>query len=174
MTMRLKAILGLMMLGTAAGAFAQAGQQFLTTLAPPGAVTPRATTRAPAPPLTRAAVWAVGSTQANGWDEGLTNAFITPSDHGGQQLRVAVWEVGYANSSSRIGKMNGTQLPQPTQTEALCGTNTTTPIWCNTGGIVTGYMVYYVLDGYQSGSFQDIATSLVFPYNQRNGQISIK
>lgn len=151
-----------------------ASESYSKSLAPAGSRPPRASTMASAPPLTRVSIWAVGSEQYGNWEQGLTNAFITANDHGGGAMSVAVWEVGYANTSSRIAKMNGTQLPNAYLTEALCGTSTTTPQWCNGTGTITGYMVYYDLNGYQAGSFSDVATSLVFPYNQKSASINIK
>lgn len=177
MKVHIKALLALGMVASASGAFAQqAGKSFPKSLAPAGATNPKpgVATRAPAPALSRVTVWAVGSSQYNSWEEGLTNAYITTYDHGGDGMTIAVWEVGYANPSSRIGKMNGTQLPQPFLTESLCGTSTTYPVWCVAGQTITGNMVYYDLSGYQSGSFSGVATSLVFPYNQRNTSINIR
>lgn len=180
------ALTALLMLGVVAGASAEtsphegSARQRDVQLAPLGvnsgpAPLQSVTPTAPAPALSRVVVYAVGSTQYGGYEYTPQNAFITTGDHGGTALRVVVWEQGYSRSASRIAKMNGTQLPTPYLEQPLCGTGTSTPQACPfSGGTITGYLVYYNLDGYQVGLFSFQATSLVFPYSLRNTSISIR
>lgn len=182
----LKALIVITMLSSAAGAIAQTSAPksepapgsapLLPMTTNTGTVRSGAqiTPRGPAPALAKVVVYGVASSQYGDWEYPPQGAFATSADHGGSVMRVAVWEQGYANSSSRIAKMSGTQLPNAYAETALCGTSTTIPYSCGSGQTVTGYMVYYDLDGYQSGSFTYQAVSLVFPNATRYTSINIQ
>src|SRR5690349_10481869 len=77
---------------------------------PQGAMAAKVVPLAPAPPLTRELVYAVGSTQYGGWEYMTTiGQLSTVGDHGGAQLRVVVQEIGYGNIP--VAWMAGSMLP---------------------------------------------------------------
>ncbi|WP_080951709.1 DUF4879 domain-containing protein [Xanthomonas axonopodis pv. cajani] len=79
-----------------------------TTMLPQGG--PDMHILAPAAPLSRVIVYAVGSTQFGGWEYMTTvGQASTTGNHGVTQLRVVVQEVGYDGSGTAW--MNGAVLP---------------------------------------------------------------
>ena len=132
------------------------------------------TQRAPAPSLTRIAVYAVGSSDC-GW-EYMTSIgqFSTTCNHGGSLLRAAVQEIGYGNNP--IAWMTGGILPSSTNylTESICivGSSYTSP--CPAGYTVVGWMKYYNLDGNQNGLFEFQDTSTNSPWNTMYTRINIQ
>ncbi|MBP2859461.1 YolA family protein [Dickeya oryzae] len=130
--------------------------------------------RAPAPALSRVAVYAVGSSNC-GW-EPMTSLgqFSTTCDHGGSQLRVAVQEIGYG--SNPVAWMNSGLLPRSAnyQTDTICNVGGQYTFPCPAGYTVVGWMRYYNLDGNESGQFQFQDTSTNAPRNTLSTQITIR
>ncbi|MCW7764534.1 YolA family protein [Photorhabdus luminescens] len=125
---------------------------------------------APAPPLTNMWIYAVGSTNC-GW-EYTSNLPVTNCNHGGQQLRAAVLEIGYGYSS--FAWMNGGILPYSLYSSTpVCITNGRYNWPCAAGQIVVGFLKEYSLDGYQNGIFRYQNTSANWPQNTMSAQISI-
>ncbi|EQB99366.1 hypothetical protein B738_18174 [Photorhabdus temperata subsp. temperata M1021] len=126
---------------------------------------------APAPPLTNMWVYAVGSTNC-GW-EYTSNLFATTCDHGGQQLRAAVLEIGYGYSS--FAWMNGNILHNSAMyaSTPVCITNGYYTWPCTAGQTVAGYLREYNLDGNQNGTFRYQNTSTNSPWNTESVQINI-
>lgn len=130
--------------------------------------------RAPAPPLSRLAIYAVGSSNCN-WEYMTTvGQFSTTCDHGGAQLRVAVQEIGYGGNA--IAWMNSGQLANSKnyQNDSICVVGTSYVFPCPVGGTVVGWMKYYNLDGSQNGIFKFQDTSINAPWNTMYTQISIQ
>ncbi|WP_116811990.1 YolA family protein [Steroidobacter cummioxidans] len=130
--------------------------------------------RAPAPPLTRELVYAVGSTQYGGWEYMTTiGQMSTVGDHGGAQLRVVVQEIGYGNNP--LAWMAGSLLPLSAnyQNDAICISGNYYVSPCPVGGIVVGWYRYYNLDGWQDNLFQYQNTSTNSPYNTLSTSINI-
>ena len=130
--------------------------------------------RAPAPPLTRELVYAVGSTQYGGWEYMTTiGQSSTVGDHGGAQLRVVVQEIGYGNNP--LAWMAGSLLPASAnyQNDAICISGNYYVSPCPIGGIVVGWYRYYNLDGWQDNLFQYQHTSTNSPYNTLSTSINI-
>lgn len=133
------------------------------------------TQRAPAPPLTRVAVYAVGSSNCGGWEFMTTiGQLSTTCDHGGAQLRAVVQEIGYGGSP--FVWMNGSFLPSSANylTESICIVGSSYVFPCSAGGTAVGWMKYYNLDGYQSGTFKFQDTSINSPWNTIFTQIYIQ
>jgi hypothetical protein len=129
---------------------------------------------APAPPLTRLFVYAVGSTNCN-WEYMTTIGQVaTTCNHGGAQLRAAVLEIGYG--SNPVAWMIGGVLPSSAhyQTTPVCitGSNYTWP--CTAGQTVVGFLRYFNLDGHQNGIFREQNTSTNSPWNTMSTQINIQ
>ncbi|MGV8002124.1 YolA family protein [Photorhabdus temperata subsp. temperata] len=126
---------------------------------------------APAPPLTNMWVYAVGSTNC-GW-EYTSNLFATTCDHGGQQLRAAVLEIGYGYNS--FAWMNGNILHNSAMyaSTPVCITNGYYTWPCTAGQTVAGYLREYNLDGNQNGTFRYQNTSTNSPWNTESVQINI-
>ncbi|MDC0713648.1 DUF4879 domain-containing protein [Stigmatella sp. ncwal1] len=127
---------------------------------------------APAPPLTYLQVYAVGSSN-QGWEYPDPSVYATSLDHGGSVLLVVVLEVGYG--FSRFAKMNGSQLPSSANylDEALCWNAYGQLAYCSAGQTVAGWLRYYDVSGYQSGSFTYQNTSTNSPWNTMYDQITI-
>lgn len=127
--------------------------------------------RAPAPPLSSMWVYAVGSTDC-GW-ESTVGMTTTACDHGGEQLRTAVLEIGYGYN--HIAWMNGGLLPSSTMYSStpvcVTGSNYTWP--CTAGQTVVGFLNEYNVDGHQNGLFKYQNTSTNSPWNTMSVQISI-
>ncbi|NHB92102.1 YolA family protein [Photorhabdus cinerea] len=124
----------------------------------------------PAPPLTNMWVYAVGSTNC-GW-EYTSNLPVTNCNHGGQQLRAAVLEIGYGYNS--FAWMNSGMLPYSLYSSTpVCITNGYYTWPCAGGQIVAGFLKEYILDGYQNGIFRYQNTSANWPQNTMSVQISI-
>ena len=129
---------------------------------------------APAPGLSRVFIYAVGSSDC-GWEYMTTfDQYSTNCDHGGQQLRVAVQEIGYGGNA--FAWMNGGVLPKSANyaNESICivGNNYVFP--CPAGYTIVGWIKYYNLDGYQNGNFRFQNTSINPPQNTLSASISIK
>ncbi|KAF1003765.1 MAG: hypothetical protein GAK28_04419 [Luteibacter sp.] len=128
---------------------------------------------APAPPLTRIIVYAVGSSNC-GWEYPSAGQLSTSCDHGGAQLRTAVLEIGYGGNP--FVSMNGGQLPGSAQightSVCITGNQYTWP--CTAGQTVAGWLNEYNLDGQQSGTFKYQNTSLNSPWNTIVTQINIR
>ncbi|NHB92103.1 YolA family protein [Photorhabdus cinerea] len=126
---------------------------------------------APAPALTNMWVYAVGSTNC-GW-EYTSNLFATTCDHGGQQLRAAVLEIGYGVNP--IAWMNGGILPKSAtySSQTVCITNGYYTWPCTAGQTVVGFLNEYNLDGNQNGTFRYQNTSTNSPWNTMSVQINI-
>ncbi|WP_152527466.1 DUF4879 domain-containing protein, partial [Xanthomonas citri] len=125
---------------------------FGTTMLPQGV--PDMHILAPAPPLSRVIVYAVGSTQFGGWEYMTTvSQASTTGNHGGTQLRVVVQEVGYGGGGTAW--MNSAVLPSSANyfTDPFCQTGSYYTA-CSAGQTVVGFYHYYNLDGYQSGLFK--------------------
>lgn len=136
---------------------------------------PKVPLRAPAPPLTRELVYAVGSTQYGGWEYMTTiGQSSTVGDHGGAQLRVVVQEIGYG--SSPFAWMAGSMLPSSAnyQTDSICISGNYYVSPCPVGGIVVGWYRYYNLDGWQDNLFQYQNTSTNSPWNTLSTSIYIQ
>ena len=114
----------------------------------------------PAPPLTSVRVYSVTSTNC-GTELIDKNAMATTCDHGGEQLRVAVEEIGYGNNHP-VAWLDDNELPDSAlyQTDTICqeGGKEVSP--CDAGYSVTGWMLYYNLDGKQGGYFEFQDTSM--------------
>lgn len=116
--------------------------------------------QAAAPQLTRELVFAVGSSQyysnkGTFWEYTTqVGQSSTTADHGGQQLRVVVQEIGYGGTPT--ARMNGTILPQSAnyQNTNICIVSSQYVSPCPAGYTVVGYYHYFNLDGYQSGTFR--------------------
>jgi len=129
---------------------------------------------APAPPLTRELVYAVGSTDC-GWEYMTTIGQIsTVCNHGGTQLRAVVQEIGYGGTP--FAWLNGGILPSTAnyQNDPICivGSYYTSP--CPAGYTIVGYYRYFNLDGNQSGSFTYQNTSVNSPFNTLSTGINIQ
>lgn len=129
---------------------------------------------ASAPPLTRVAVYAVGSTLYGGWEYMTTvSQLSTVGNHGGTQLRVVVQEIGYGGNP--IVYMAGSLLATAKNYQNI-------PICivggyyasCTAGYTIVGWYRYYNLDGYNSGQFTYQNTSLNSPWNTLSKSIYIK
>ncbi|MCC8421725.1 MULTISPECIES: YolA family protein [Photorhabdus] len=127
---------------------------------------------APAPPLSDMWVYAVGSTNC-GW-EYTSNVLATTCDHGGQQLRAAVLEIGYGYSP--FAWMNGNLLPKSAMyaDTPVCITNGYYTWPCTAGQTVVGFLKEYNLDGNQNGLFRYQNTSTNLPQNIESVQINIR
>lgn len=128
-----------------------------------------------APPLTRVAVYAVGSTLYGDWEYMTTlGQLTTVGDHGGAQLRVVVQEIGYG--STPIAYMAGSLLSTAKnyQNTPICivGGYYTSP--CPAGYTIVGWYRYFNLDGYNSGQFTYRNTSLNSPWNTLSTGIYIR
>ncbi|MBK1641618.1 DUF4879 domain-containing protein [Chromatium okenii] len=130
--------------------------------------------RAPAPPLTQVYIPAVGSSNCD-W-EYMTSVGqnSTVCNHGGVQLRVVVQEIGYGGAG--IAWMNGNLLPSSAKyfTQSICVVGGSYVFPCPAGYTIVGWMKYYNLDGYQSGTFKYQNTSLNSPWNTMFTQIYIQ
>ncbi|SEU35463.1 protein of unknown function [Stigmatella erecta] len=128
---------------------------------------------APAPPLSHLQVYAVGSSN-QGWEYPSANTYATALDHGGPVLLVVILEIGYGYS--RFAKMNGGQLPSSANylDEALCWNAYGQLAYCSAGQTVAGWLRYYDVSGYESGSFTYQNTSTNSPWNTMYTQISIR
>ncbi len=128
---------------------------------------------APAPPLTRMFVFAVGSTNCN-W-EYMTSVgqLATTCNHGGAQMSAAVLEIGYG--SNPIAWMSGTVLPNSAnyQTTPVCIVGTRYDWPCSPGATIVGFLRYYNLNGYQNGLFRYQNTSINAPMNTLSTRINI-
>ncbi|CDG83669.1 YolA family protein [Janthinobacterium agaricidamnosum] len=135
---------------------------------------PKGPQLAPAPALSRVAIYAVGSSNCDWEYMTILGQLSTTCDHGGQLLRVAVQEIGYG--ASPFAWMNGGLLPQSAnytnQSICIVGNNYVWP--CPAGYTVVGWMKYYNLDGQQSGKFQFQDTSINAPFNTLSTSILIK
>jgi hypothetical protein len=138
----------------------------LTKVVSDGATAANAALRAPAAPLTRELVYAVGSTQYGGWEYmteiGQQN---TVGDHGGAQMRVVVQEIGHGNTP--LAWMLEVLLPLSAnyQNDAICISNGYYVSPCPVGSIVVGYYRYYNVDGWFNGWFTYQNTSTNSPWN---------
>jgi len=133
------------------------------------------TPAASASPLTRVAVYAVGSTLYGGYEYMTTlGQLSTVWDHGGTQLRVVVQEIGYGGTPTAY--MAGTLLAAAKnyQNTPICivGGYYTSP--CPAGYTIVGWYRYFNLDGYNSGQFTYRNTSLNSPWNTLSTGIYIK
>ncbi len=139
----------------------------------PAANTLGAAPFAPAPPLTRIFVYAVGSSNC-GWEYPALDQFSTSCDHGGAQLRTAVLEIGYGGNP--FVSMNGAQLPSSARIghTAVCITGNQYTWPCTAGQTVAGWLNEYNLDGQDSGTFKYQNTSLNSPWNTIVTQINIR
>jgi hypothetical protein len=131
----------------------------------------------PAPPLTRAIVYAVGSTQYGGWEYMTTlNQASTVGIHGGAQLRVVVQVIGYGNGP--WGSASGTLLQAPDglyQTQSICVVGGYYTTACPAGAAIVGQYQYFDLDGYSTpNTFSWKSQSLNDPWNWLTTQIQIK
>ncbi|AEY69549.1 hypothetical protein AH2_00039 [Burkholderia phage vB_BceS_AH2] len=129
--------------------------------------------RAPAPPLSRIIMFAVGSSNC-GWEYMTTIGQIsTTCDHGGAQLRAVVQEIGYGGTP--IAWMQGGLLPNSANylNEAICIVNGYYTTACPNGATIVGWYRYFNLDGYQNGQFQEQNTSIVSPFNTLSTFINI-
>ncbi|UPT56072.1 YolA family protein [Dickeya zeae] len=129
--------------------------------------------RAPAPALSRVAIYAVGSSNCD-WEYITSGQFSTTCDHGGSLLRVAVVEMGYG--SNPVAWMNSNLLPRSAnyQTDTICNVGGQYTFPCPAGYTVVGWMRYYNLDGNESGQFQFQDTSTNAPRNTLSTQITIR
>ena len=122
-------------------------------------------TAQPAPALTAEYVVGVKSTgYTNGqqWDYVPQGAFITPGNHTGPELLVAVYEQGYANN--QIAFFNGMRM-QLLQSQPLV----------NAQSQIYGYIrYYYIQTPFTSGTFRCQSTSINFPFNTLSTSLSIK
>jgi hypothetical protein len=129
--------------------------------------------RAPAPGLTSARIYAVGSTSC-GWEYINGNGSgSTSCNHGGGELRVAIMEIGYG--SNPIASMNGGQLPRSARysSTGICVTGTQYTWPCKAGQTIVGWLDEYNVDGYDSGQFKYQNTSTNAPYNTVYTQINV-
>ena len=105
-----------------------------------------------APPLTRALVYAVGSTQYGGWEYMTTiNQASTVGMHGGAQLRVVVQVIGYGDGP--WGYASGQLLQSPDglyQTQSICVVGGYYTTACPAGAAIVGQYQYFDLDGYST------------------------
>lgn len=128
---------------------------------------------ASASPLTTVYVYAVGSSNCN-WEYMTSQTqFSTTCNHGGSQLRAAVIEIGYGNNP--LAWMSGGLLSTSKnyQTSPLCVVNGAYTWSCPSGYTIVGFLRYYNLDGYQSGTFKYQNKSTNSPWNTISKQISI-
>ncbi len=123
----------------------------------------KASTRAPAPPLTQLYVYSVGSADNNNEWEYVNGAYSTTNNHGGAVLYVSTVEVGYATPSSRIAKMNGTRLDY---IEAFA--------LKNSSNIIVGYQYFWDATGPNNGDFTYTARSINYPWNTMSTLIYIQ
>lgn len=132
--------------------------------------------RGPAAPLTDMWVYAVGSTNC-GWEYTYnyldSGRILTMCDHGGEQLRAAVLEIGYG--FQRFAKMNNSLLPSSAMyaSTPVCVTGGYYAWPCSAGQIVAGFLNEYNLDGHQNGIFQYENTSANSPFNTMGVFINI-
>ncbi len=130
--------------------------------------------RAPAPPLTQVYIYAVGSSNCN-WEYITNGQNSTVCNHGGALLRAVVREIGYGGEG--IAWINGSLLPSSARylTESICVVGGSYVFPCPAAGYtIVGWMKYYKLDGYQSGTFKYQNTSLNSPWNTMFTQIRIQ
>lgn len=103
-----------------------------------------------APDLKSVTIYAVGSSQY-GWE--MQPSGTTQGDHGGAQLRIAIFENGIGKPP-QIAWMNGVQLPSPYLTQRVCAASGGYTTSCQSGQSVIGMIRYFNADGYQSGTFK--------------------
>ncbi len=118
---------------------------------------------APAPPISYVEIRYVGSSN-QGWEPISENQYSTTLDHGGAQLRVLTVEIGYGSTPG--AKVDGINLPASAnyQSDPFCNySNFLQP--CSPGQIVVGWVRYWNLDSYQSGTFGYQNTSKNSPWN---------
>ncbi|HEY8023629.1 MAG TPA: DUF4879 domain-containing protein [Burkholderiaceae bacterium] len=131
----------------------------------------------PAPPLTRALVYAVGSTQYGGW-EYMTSIgqASTVGMHGGAQLRVVVQVIGYGFGP--WGYAAGQLLQSPDglyQSQSICIVGGYYTTACPVGAAIVGFYQYFELDGHSAPvGFAWKSQSVNTPWNWLGTQIQIQ
>lgn len=127
-----------------------------------------------APALTQVFVYAVGSTNC-GWEYMTTvGQASTTCDHGGDQLRTAVVEIGYG--ANPTAWMNGLlQLPAYANytTLPICIIGSYYSWACPASYTIVGFLRLYAADGFQDGLFGFQDTSANTPFNTMYTQINI-
>ncbi|GEM_PF-6076407 len=131
----------------------------------------------PAPPLTRAIVYAVGSTQYGGWEYMTSlNQASTVGMHGGAQLRVVVQVIGYGYGPWAYA--GPTLLASPDglyQNQSICIVGGYYTTACPVGAAIVGFYQYFDMDGYVPPiGFSWKSQSLNAPNNWLTTQIQIK
>ncbi|MBQ4839509.1 DUF4879 domain-containing protein [Pseudoalteromonas luteoviolacea] len=119
---------------------------------------------APAAPLSSFEIRGVISSNYPQWEGIAPNAFSTTQDHGGREVYILTREIGYANPSSRIAKLNGSSL-------SVIDTHPVT-----SGSSVVGYLVVwkYSVGTFTSGTATASARSINFPNNQEDDRLYIR
>ncbi|RJE76989.1 hypothetical protein BGP78_01715 [Pseudoalteromonas sp. MSK9-3] len=121
-------------------------------------------TLAPAAPLSSFEIRGAISTNYPQWEFVTETAFSTTQNHGGNELYILTREVGYANPSSRLAKINGSPL-------SIVNTQPVT-----SGNLVVGYLVIwkYALTNFTSGNATASARSINFPNNLEDDRLFIR
>ena len=116
----------------------------------------------PAPPLTYLQVRAAISTNYPQFEFFEPHQFRSIQDHGGRELYVITYEVGY--SHSRFAKMNGILLDL-VKTELVD---------LNGDSIIDAYYRWWDASNFEGGDFTYEATSANYPWNTMSDSIYIK
>jgi hypothetical protein len=95
-------------------------------------------------------VFGVGLSKSGGFEFLSKDQSSTANEHGGNQIRVAVLQVGYGNINQAI--FDG-QNKSPSETVRLCGSLGVDVHACRVGGTVMGWLNYFDIKGSKDGYF---------------------
>ncbi len=129
--------------------------------------------RGPAPALSYLEIYAIGSSNYNGWEYVSEGQYSTTYDHGGTTMNAITLELGYGYVP--VATMNGGQLPSAAsyRSDSLCWGSDGNLDYCSSGETIAGWLKYWDISGQEGGTFTYQNTSFN-PTNTMSDTINIK